>query len=190
MNIIKKTCLTCVKEFFKPPSYSKNQFEDRKYCSSKCRPAWNKGKKGFKHSGSFKSGHSQSNTGKTHFKKGQKAWNEDVHIYLGGGFKKGHPKPKNAFKWGMREKHPNWIGGRINHAGYILVLNPKHPFCNNNGYVFEHRLVMEKHIGRHLNPKERIHHINKNKKDNRIKNLALCANESEHQKIYHPSKTK
>lgn len=57
--------------------------------------------------------------------------------------------------------------------GYILVRRPEHPQATKRGYIMEHRLVMEKMIGRHLEKGEVVHHKNKNKSDNRKRNLEL-----------------
>ncbi len=69
--------------------------------------------------------------------------------------------------------HPNWKGGRIKDKnGYVLIRDSKHP-NNNRGYVPEHRLVMEKHLGRFLKTWEVVHHKNSQKGDNRLSNLEL-----------------
>ena len=78
-------------------------------------------------------------------------------------------------------KHHNWKGGKKYDAyGYVLIYSPKHPRCDKNRYVSEHRLVMEKHLGRYLTQEEVIHHINGIKDDNRIKNLMLFENFNKH----------
>ena len=81
-------------------------------------------------------------------------------------------------------KHWNWKGGRREGwHGYIFVYNPIHPNCNIRGYVREHRLIMEKYLGRYLTEDEVIHHKNGIKDDNRIENLSI-SNVSEHIKAY------
>ena len=57
--------------------------------------------------------------------------------------------------------------GHISGQGYIHV--------NSKGGIrkFQHRIVMEEHLGRALLPQETVHHINGDRKDNRIDNLEL-----------------
>ena len=49
--------------------------------------------------------------------------------------------------------------------------------------VFEHRYVVELHIGRKLSSDEIVHHINEDKLDNRIENLMICSR-VEHMNIH------
>ena len=78
--------------------------------------------------------------------------------------------------------HPGWKGGRAKHSeGYWLIYQPKHPFATSQGYVPEHRLVVEKSVSRYVNPqKEHVHHIDGNKKNNDLKNLVLLTPKEHH----------
>lgn len=91
-------------------------------------------------------------------------------------------KKKMSSRW-MGKNNPRWKGGRIKFKGYIKITNKNHPNCNNQGYVQEHRLVMEKHLGRYLTKEEVVHHINEIKDDNRIENLQLMT-QGEHVRLH------
>lgn len=83
--------------------------------------------------------------------------------------------------------NPCWRGGeRISGNGYVLIYSPNHPFKNNGNCVYEHRLIMGKSLGRFLKEEEVVHHINNDKTDNRLRNLLLFSNQSEHMKHHHP----
>lgn len=58
------------------------------------------------------------------------------------------------------------------HDGYIMEKSKDHPNAINH-FVRQHRLVMEKEIGRYLETNELVHHINGIKSDNRIENLKI-----------------
>jgi hypothetical protein len=84
------------------------------------------------------------------------------------------------------KKNAAWRGGRtVNSASYVYILKKNHPFANNKGYVFEHRLVVENMLGRYLEPKEHVHHCNKDKKDNRPENLMVFMSAKDHAAFEH-----
>lgn len=83
----------------------------------------------------------------------------------------GSPGPANFF----------WQGGqRREKEGYRMVWMPNHPHAAQNGYVREHRLVMERHLGRYLDPQEVVHHRDGDPTNNDPENLEVFANHSEH----------
>lgn len=104
----------------------------------------------------------------------------------------GHKMPEHVKKI-LQERcsGPNnyhWSGGIKNHSdGYILEYCPSHPYADRNGYVLQHRLIVERSIGRILSPYEIVHHIDGNKGNNALENLTVLTR-SEHMKIHniHP----
>jgi HNH endonuclease len=79
------------------------------------------------------------------------------------------------------EKNFFWRGGyAIDEDGYILEHCPHHPNATKSGYVRQHRLVMEKELGRLLRPWEVVDHKNGDTSDNDPSNLRLFASNAEH----------
>lgn len=94
----------------------------------------------------------------------------------------------NHKKPGTFKKGHAWVGKlrtkkRQMQHGYIEIYSPNHPMKNIRNGVLEHRLKIEKKIGRYLLKTEVVHHINGIKNDNRIKNLKLLKNQSEHARL-------
>ena len=83
-------------------------------------------------------------------------------------------------------KHPShWKGGRHTLSiGYVKALMHGHPAADKRGYVYEHVLVAESALGRHLEKGECVHHINENRADNGPENLYLFRTRGEHS-AYH-----
>ena len=74
-----------------------------------------------------------------------------------------------------RLKKANGEGGHDGNGYRIIYVKGKR--------IFEHRHVMQEHLGRKLSPEEHIHHIDEDKDNNDITNLKIVTN-AEHQKLH------
>lgn len=81
------------------------------------------------------------------------------------------------------DKASGWKGGFFKTNGYLYIYSPNHPKATGKGYVVEHRLVMEKFLGRILSSKEDVHHKNGIKDDNRLENLELVSHFSHYEEL-------
>lgn len=92
--------------------------------------------------------------------------------------------PQNAHPMARQTRgpqNPQWRGGRTtDKAGYVLLWMPDHPEARGRGYVREHRIVMEKVLGRPLARREVIHHRNGDTQDNRPENLEVFPDNGQH----------
>lgn len=84
-----------------------------------------------------------------------------------------------ATKYG--KDHPRWRGGRhVTVNGYVTLLTRGHPQANSTGGVYEHILVAEQAMRKHLPKGAEVHHINEVKSDNSNTNLVVCQDHSYH----------
>lgn len=65
---------------------------------------------------------------------------------------------------------------RIDGPGYIqLFVGLGYSGARQDGWILEHRLVMQKKLGRPLHPWEKVHHIDRNKQNNDELNLQVMS---------------
>jgi hypothetical protein len=66
--------------------------------------------------------------------------------------------------------------------GYILLHKPGSLEVKNNGWGYEHRIVMAEHLGYAIGNKE-VHHKNERRNDNRLENLQVLT-KAKHAQIH------
>jgi len=144
-------CVVCAKEFYRQPAYIQ---QGRMLCSRTCNRKW-------------------------------QARNQVTNICLQCGKQFVVRPSETFFKYCDRACYElgrvarptghihNGKHVRTNDKGYVLLWEPAHPNKSQGGWQFEHRLVVEKALGRYLTSAEQVDHINQNKADNRIENLQV-----------------
>ncbi len=70
---------------------------------------------------------------------------------------------------------------------YRIAYRPDHPDAPKSGWMMEHRLVMEQHLGRRLSATEVVHHVDHDGLNNSIGNLMLCESRGAHLAEHHAS---
>ncbi len=71
-----------------------------------------------------------------------------------------------------------WHNGkpvRLSASGYPLIYEPDHPKAYRDGWVLEHRWLVEQQLGRLLDESEHVHHIDGDRKNNDPSNLQVMS---------------
>jgi len=188
-----KKCKICNGVFKVPPSKIKKGYG--RFCSSKCYGLWRKTLVGERHP-LFERIKKTCLSCKRKFfaKPGYKFCSLSCYwkslkgkrpIHLDRTGKKSWCKGKTLPHYRGANNHL-WKGGKYHKkSGYIGIISYTHPFRDKHSYVPEHRIVIEKIIGRYLKPTEQVHHINKIKSDNRPQNLMAFKTDRSHKRFEH-----
>lgn len=118
-----------------------------------------------------------------------RGWNKGLTCETDERVNNGRLNRKASFEQGK------WIPHNLNKRtnkiiidmGYRCIYFPEHPLARSNGLVFEHTLVAENMIGRHLHTTEVVHHKDENRSNNDPNNLMVFKTKGDHSR-FHNSK--
>ena len=194
----RKVCEHCGKEFFVRPSVA----DKYRFCGYGCRTAYAAETRNCAQCGKeFKAYKAKEGKGiycskscartAANLTAANPAYSRDIGGENNPMFGKGLFGKLNGMFGKKGKLSPHWKENNLKViSGYRVVNVPDdhpHPSFTRNGkkFLLEHRYVMEQNISRYLLPEEVVHHRNANRQDNRIENLTLFANQSEHLRIGH-----
>lgn len=119
----------------------------------------------------------------------------DRRVFCSNVCREAHPDTVERKKARIGPLNPAWKGGRVLQSdGYIYALDRSHPHAGSNGYILEHRSVMEKHLLENdpssefltfandrpvLSLDYEVHHRDEDKANNEISNLE-CLTPAQH----------
>ena len=88
----------------------------------------------------------------------------------------------NKLDWVLKhnKENDNEYSNFVFTGKYLAVQRPAHPKARSDGYVYIHQLQAEKKLGRQLNEKECVHHIDENKYNNALDNIIVFKTKSDH----------
>ena len=162
-----KKCKFCGQIFFKPKRCGRKKWNQRQFCSKGCVTRYRGGR--FEEKFCLYCGIKM----KPRDNQSPVSFNRQKFCSRSCGSKFTR---NGVFKPG--DQHRLWRGGQcLSSNGYRLLL------VSIGKYEPEHRIEMEKHIGRKLRKEEIVHHVNRNRLDNRIENLEIMT-PGEHSRLH------
>lgn len=147
-----KTCEWCEKQFY---SYNSANRPRGRFCSKKCYDTWQRRRRVDR---------TCEQCGKTFDLKPSQV------EHVSGRFCSRACESVSRIKRPLDREY-NGKPAVLDRNGYVRVYEPSHPKATKAGWQFEHRIIVEKRIGRYLEPHEHVHHVNGVKHDNRAENL-------------------
>lgn len=88
----------------------------------------------------------------------------------------------NKLDWVLKhnKENDNEYSNFVFTGKYLAVQRPAHHKARIDGYVYIHQLQAEKKLGRQLNKRECVHHIDENKYNNALDNIMVFKTKSDH----------